>query len=176
MAGNPRPDAPRESTIRNNFIATSFVFEEAKNAKVEKIVFASSNFYHQGAIMDILEGKRNKLITLDEPPTPMCAYADSKVFGENLGKHLSHLGIKFAALRIGWTVPQDNPAVYGGNYMKAVFCSKRDLAQAFEKALNTDRNFTAAFAVSNNDDNVFDLSETRRILGFNPQDNSAEYF
>ena len=60
--------------------------------------------------------------------------------------------------------------------MKAVFCSKRDLAQAFEKALNTDRNFTAAFAVSNNDDNVFDLSETRRILGFNPQDNSAEYF
>ena len=60
--------------------------------------------------------------------------------------------------------------------MKAVFCSKRDLAQAFEKALNTDRNFTVAFAVSNNDGNVFDLSETRRILGFNPQDNSAEYF
>ena len=43
--------------------------------------------------------------------------------------------------------------------MKAVFCSKRDLAQAFEKALNTDRNFTVAFAVSNNDGNVFDLSK-----------------
>ena len=57
LAGNPRPDAPRESTIRNNFIATNFVFEEAKNAKAEKIVFASSNFYHQGAIMDILRGK-----------------------------------------------------------------------------------------------------------------------
>ena len=34
----------------------------------------------------------------------MCAYTGSKVFGENLGRYLSHLGIKFAALRIGWTV------------------------------------------------------------------------
>jgi len=176
LAGNPRPDAPAESTIKNNFIATSFVFEEAKDAEIEKIVFASSNFYHQGAIMNILEGKRNELVTLYEAPTPRCLYADSKVFGENVGRHLSHMGIKFAALRIGWTVPQDNPSLYGGNYMRAIFCSKKDLAQAFEKALNIDRDFIAAFAVSDNDNNVFDLTQTRRILDFNPEDNSAKYF
>lgn len=176
LAGNPRPDAPAESTWRNNFLATSLVFEEARRSGIKKIVFASSNFYHEGAIGEILQGESRQKITLDAPPSPLCLYGISKVYGENLGRHLSYCGMQFVALRIGWTVPDDNPAHYGGDYMRAVFCSKRDLISAFIKAIEIETGFLAAFAVSDNSKNVFDLGETRKKLGFSPQDNAENFF
>jgi nucleoside-diphosphate-sugar epimerase len=176
LAGNPSPGAPRHQTFRNNFEAASYVFEEARNAGVKRIVYASSNFYHEQAIAEILQGRARGRITLDMPPSPLSLYGESKVFGESLGRHLAYLGMQFVALRIGWTVPNDSPVPYDGPYMRAVFCSKRDLVQAFDKALGVDASFMAAFVTSDNTDNVFDLAETRKILGFNPQDNSEKYF
>lgn len=176
LAGDPRPNAPARLTLRNNFLATSFVFEEAKRAGVRKVVYASSNFYHEGSIGEALEGRLGHLITLDMAPTPLSLYGESKVFGENVGRHLSHFGIQFVALRIGWSVPGDNPAFYAGAYMRAVFCSHRDLIQAFTRALEVDTDYLVAFAVSNNTRGVFDLSETRKKLGFHPQDNAENYF
>jgi nucleoside-diphosphate-sugar epimerase len=175
LAGDPRPNAPRSSTMRNNFAAATFAFEEARLAGIKKIVYASSNFYHEGAIGEALEGRSRRLITLDMPPTPLSLYGESKVFGEMVGRHLAYLGMQFVALRIGWTVPQDNPALYGGDYMRAVFCSKRDLVQAVTRALEVETDFMAAFVVSNNTKAVFDLTETRKKLGFNPQDNAEDY-
>lgn len=176
LAGNPHPDAPPQATMRNNFVATSYVFEEARRAGVKKIIFASSNFYHESALGEALRKKAWRSITLDMPPTPLSLYGVSKVYGESVGRHLSHLGTQFVALRIGWTVPDDNPANYGGNYMRAVFCSKRDLVQAFTKAIEIDTSFLPAFAVSDNKYNVFDLAETKKILGFHPQDDAEKYF
>ncbi|MFA5363353.1 MAG: NAD(P)-dependent oxidoreductase [Candidatus Omnitrophota bacterium] len=176
LAGDPRPNAPRPLTMRNNFLAASFAFEEARKAGVKKIVYASSNFYHEGAIGEILQGTMKQLITLDMPPTPLSLYGESKVFGEMVGRHLAYRGMQFVALRIGWTVPQDDPSVYGGSYMRAVFCSKRDLVQAFTRALEVETGFMPAFAVSNNTNAVFDLAETRKKLGFDPQDNAEDYF
>ncbi|MBF0537790.1 MAG: NAD(P)-dependent oxidoreductase [Nitrospirae bacterium] len=184
LAGDPRPDAPRQVTQRNNIEATSNVFEEARRAGVRKIVFASSNFYHQGAVMEALKGGRRRLISLDAPPSPLCLYAESKVFGEMVGRHLSYLGLQFVALRIGWTVEEDNPTHYAGHYMSAMFVSKRDLCQAFEKAISTDTTpatvrseskFMSAFVISNNANRVFDLSETRDKLGFEPLDRYENY-
>jgi len=176
LAGNPHPDAPVQLTLRNNFVATSYVFDEAKRAGIKKVVFASSNFYHEGDITKALQGKLGHLITLDMPPTPLSLYGESKVFGENLGRHLSHFGIQFVALRIGWSVPEDNPVLYGGAYMRAVFCSQRDLIQAFTRALEIDADYLVAFAVSDNGCGVFDLTETKKRLGFYPRDNAEEYF
>ena len=170
LSGNPHPDAAREDTFRNNFEATTYVFDEAVRAGVKKIVFASSNFYHEGAIRQALQGRSKELITIDMPPTAISLYGESKVFGESVGRYLAYLGMQFVALRIGWTVPEDNPAAYDGPYMRAVFCSHKDLVQAFTKALEVEVSFLAAFAVSNNKHNVFDLSETKEKLGFSPQD------
>ena len=175
LAGNPNPSASRADTIRNNFVATSFVFEEARSAGIKKIVFASSNFYHQKDIASALRSVGDTLITLDACATPECPYAESKVFGENLGFHYANLGVSFVALRIGWSVPVDTPVPYDGAYMRAMFCSKRDLVQAFDKALETKEKFMAAFAISDNSGTVFDLTETKSKLSFYPQDNSANY-
>lgn len=176
LAGNPSPSAHRADTIRNNFVATSFMFEEARTAGVKKIVFASSNFYHQKDIAKRLRGQEEALITLDDCATPDCPYAESKVYGENLGFHYANLGMRFVALRVGWTVPEDTPRPYDGAYMRAMFCSKRDLVQAFDKALETEEQFMTAFAISDNSERVFDLTETKNKLGFYPQDNSASYY
>lgn len=176
LAGNPSPSAPRADTLRNNFVATSFVFEEARKAGVRKIIFASSNFYHQKDLANALRGGGKALIPLEAYATPDCPYAESKVYGENLGFHYANLGMSFVALRIGWCVPEDTPVPYDSAYMRAMFCSRRDLLQAFEKALETEEKFMAAFVVSDNADKVFDLNETRQKLGFCPQDNAANYY
>jgi len=175
LAGNPNPGAPPKITIRNNFAATSYIFEEARLAGVKKIVYASSNFYHEGSIMEAMTGGQKVTISLDTPPTPQCWYARSKVFGENVGRHYSHLDIQFIALRIGWTVPEDSPVRRKGPYMQAMFCSKRDLVQAFDKALEVDVDFMPAFVISDNDEKIFDMRETKVRLGFEPQDNSENY-
>ena len=175
LAGNPHPNAPASNTYRNNFQALSQTFEEARRAGVKKIVFASSNFYHESALGYALRNGEWNSITLDQPPTPLSLYGISKVYGENLGRHLSYLGMQFVALRIGWTTPEDNPALYGGSYMRAVFCSKSDLVSAFTRALEVETDFMAAFAVSNNTHGVFDLAETRKKLGFSPLDNADNY-
>lgn len=170
LAGDPRPNAPRQSTMRNNYAATSNVFEEARNSGVKKIVFASSNFYHEADIGEALSKPSSPRITLDRPPTPQCLYGESKVFGESVGRHLAYLGMSFVALRIGWSIPGDDPLRYDGAYMRGVYCSHRDLGQAFDKALQVQTDFMAAFAVSNNGHGVFDLNETRQKLGFVPED------
>lgn len=175
LAGNPLPNAPRNLTLRNNFLGTSCCFDEVMRAGVKKIVFASSNFYHEGDIAAFLNRETSRRITLDNYPTPLSLYGESKVYGENLGRHLSYTGMQFVALRIGWTVPQDNPAPYDSSYMRAVFCSKRDLIAAFTRALEVETQFLAAFAVSDNTNGVFDLEETKKLLKFIPQDNAEDY-
>ena len=72
--------------------------------------------------------------------------------------------MSFIGLRIGWTVPVDTPVPYDSPYMRAMFCSKRDLLQAFEKAIEVNSSYLIGFAISNNDDRVFDLEETKQKL------------
>ena len=104
LAGNPHPDAPRSQTYKNNFEATSYVFEEARKAGVKKIVYASSNFYHEAAISQVLQGASRDRITLDMAPSPISLYGESKVFGESLGRHLVVSGnaIRGAADRLDY--------------------------------------------------------------------------
>lgn len=176
LAGNPWPNVPPEVTLRNNFEATSYVFNEAQSAGVKKIIFASSNFYHEGAIGDFIGGRRKAKITPDEFPTPQSYYAQSKVYAESLGRHMAYTGMQFVALRIGWTVPEDSPVMRDGRYMRGVFLSHRDLVQLVTKALEVSCGFVAAFGVSNNSNGFFDLKETRTVLGFEPEDDAEAYF
>jgi hypothetical protein len=84
------------------------------------------------------------------------------------------------ALRIGSTFPKDDPSIWKGadreDHVRAMFLSKRDCVQAFVRALEVNADFLLAYAISNNDRRVFDLSETGEKLGFHPQDNAENYF
>jgi len=61
------------------------------------------------------------------------------------------------------------------NHIRFMFLSKRDLIDIVDKALQHDKDYVLAYAVSDNKPAVFDLTETKKELGFNPRDNSQTW-
>ena len=181
LATDPRLNTPDESIIKNNFIATSNVFNEAQKGGIKKIIYASSNCVHQGSIIEAFHNRVGSLKTIipaNAPLSPKCLYAESKVFGENLGKHLSFSGIEFIAMRIGWVLKNDViPATVDvrSEFFQSIYCSNSDLIEAFSKAIQVKTDFMAAYAVSNNDRGVFDMTSTNTNLGFYPKDNANNF-
>jgi len=172
--------------LNDNIIATYNVFEEARRAGVSKIVFASTNHTQHAYTMgktalteDLSYVKKHGLVKLNDPPAPDSLYGVSKLFGEDLGRYYSRFyGIKFVSLRIGaafgvfWTelmMQGDKPLQ---DLLRVQYLSKRDLIDITDKALQIDTDYMLAYAVSDNQPAVFDLTETKEKLGFHPKDNS----
>jgi NAD+ dependent glucose-6-phosphate dehydrogenase len=189
LAAASQTSATWEMVLEQNIIATYNVYEEARKAGVSKIVFASTNHtqhaYTMGAtpmLEDLSRAQKHGLIKLDDQPAPDSLYGVSKLFGEDLGRYYSTFyGIKFIALRIGWTcfsglIPEVvKTGVSNMDHLRVMFLSKRDLIEATERALQIDTDFLIAYAVSDNKPAIFDLTETRNKLGFNPKDNSQTF-
>lgn len=185
LAADANPGSLWESISKNNIEATYQVFEECRRSGVKRLVFASTNHVMHGNTIlttpETLDPNKKILMKLTDPPNPDSLYAVSKLFGEHMGKLYSEqYGLEFVGLRIGWTIPEDDPSIKRGtsaeDYMQAMFLSKRDCIQAFRCALEVSTQFMLAYAISNNDRKVFDLTETRQNLVFIPQDNAENYF
>ena len=56
-----------------------------------------------------------------------------------------------------------------------MYLSKKDLIDITDRALQIDTDYLNAYAVSDNKPAVFDLTETRKNLGFNPEDNAKDW-
>jgi len=191
LAGNRRAEGLWDSIHNNNIVGTYNVLEECRRAGVKRVVFTSSNHVQHGHTIrttpETLDTKfysKGKLLTLSDPTQPDSIYAVSKVFGEELCKlYAKKYGIQIVSLRVGWTIPEDTPLAMKGtsaeDYLRAMFLSKRDCVQAFSRALEVPMkagNYLVAYAISNNGRRVFDLTETRKTLGYNPQDDAEEFF
>jgi hypothetical protein len=61
------------------------------------------------------------------------------------------------------------------DHIRVMYLSKRDLIYVTDKALQVEKDYVLAYAVSDNKPAVFDLTETRKKLGFNPRDNSQTW-
>lgn len=182
LAADPEPTSPWESILPNNIAATYNVLEECRRAGVKKFVFATTNHTQHsdtmGELPDILDESKRKMIKLNDPLNPTSLYGVSKATGEQLGRYFAtHHGIQFVGLRIGATGPSGRPTGDSprpqDSYTTAMFLSHRDLVTAFTRAIEIDRDFILAYAISNNDSRIFDLTETNEQFGFYPQDNSA---
>jgi len=175
-----------ENCLTQNIITTYNVFEEVRRAGVSKIIFASTNHTQHAYTMlnntlneDLSYVNKHGLIKLSDPPAPDSFYGVSKLFGEDLGRYYSRFfGIKVVSLRIGWADTQkmkdwiihaEEPVK---KHIRVMFLSTRDLIDVMDKSLQIDSDYVLAYAVSDNNPAVFDLTETRQKLGFNPNDNS----
>jgi NAD+ dependent glucose-6-phosphate dehydrogenase len=188
LAADVRSDADWESVYTKNILGTYNVYEAAKKSGVKKIVFASSNhvtglYEKDWPISSIVKGDYKEIdpetipmVSHLSPPRTDGFYGASKLFGESLGQYYSdEYGISVVCLRIGtvrsypWPMPNEIR-------FYATWLSHRDLIQLFEKSIEIQGlKFDVFYGVSNNTWRFWDLTHSREVLGYEPQDNAEDH-
>jgi NAD+ dependent glucose-6-phosphate dehydrogenase len=106
----------------------------------------------------------------DAPPRPVNLYGASKVFGEAVAATFSAAGLSGIAVRIG---AYDAPWFHerGEPHEAMAYVSARDLNDLLLRCIETlDIPYAIVAGISNNARKRFDLVQTRRLLGYAPQD------
>jgi len=178
LAGDPRPEAPWESVLRNNIDGAQTILDVAVEEDVEKFVFASSNHavghYEPERKPDLYREHDDFHLDGTELPRPGNLYGVSKAAGETLGRyyHDEH-DLSFVAVRIGNLTVGHPPIDYERG--QAMWLSQRDCAHLFDCCLSADYGYEIVFGISDNDRKYYSLERAREVLGYDPQDNSAEW-
>lgn len=163
LAGDPRVPAPWESVFQNNIAGTYNVLEAARISGVRRVVFASTNhvmgMYDRNGVWPVF----NHL-----PVRPDSLYGVSKACGEALGRHYyDAFGIDFIALRIGWFM---EAPVMDSDIGRAMWLSPRDCVQVVRCAIETPEEFGVFYAISDNPNRRWDITDTMFKLGYRPED------
>jgi len=167
LAADPRMHAPWESLEKLNVDLAINVYSAAVVKGAKRLIFASSN-----AAMGGYRDEKGS-ITHDLPTRPVNNYGVTKVVGERIGKLFSERhGLSVICLRIGVVGKGENrPGPALRHWWQWMWLSNRDLCQAVEKAIKVeDVPFAVLNLMSNNAGMRWDLSETRRVLGYEPRD------
>ncbi|MFB6169956.1 MAG: NAD-dependent glucose-6-phosphate dehydrogenase Azf [Haloarculaceae archaeon] len=179
LAGDPRPEAPWDSVLENNIDGTQTVFEAAVEAGVEKVVFASSN--HAVGAYETDERTPDMYRTDDdfrldgrELPRPSNLYGVSKATGEVLGRYYyDHSDLSVVCVRIGNLTKGHPPVDYERG--QAMWLSHRDCAHLFDRCIEADYGYEIVYGISDNDRKYYSIERAREVLGYDPQDNSADF-
>lgn len=168
LAGDPNVPATWESVYANNILGVRNVLEAARQSGVRRVVFASTNH-----VMGKYDQNSEWPVYNDLPQRPDSLYGASKAFGETLGRfyHDEH-GLEFIALRIGWFMPEP---VMKSDVGRAMWLSPRDCAQAFACATETAVRHGVFYAISNNPNRRWDITDAALAMGYRPQDSWTDF-
>ena len=165
MAADPRVNAPWESILNANIVATYNVYEAARRAGCKKVIFASSN--HATGYYE----KEGVYTTPEMPVRPDSYYGVSKVFGEAMGRYYAdEHGLSVVCLRIGSFQPKPR-----GVRNLSTWMSHRDMAQLVWRGIEADVKYVLAYGISGNTRAHWDLTSAKEQLGYEPEDNAEEY-
>tara|TARA_B100000315_G_scaffold259561_1_gene316072 strand:+ start:210 stop:974 length:765 start_codon:yes stop_codon:yes gene_type:complete len=166
-----------------NVTGTYNVYEAARLAGVKRVVFASSNqtfggFERVSPYSDICAGEYDRVpadfpMITHEQIRPASLYGATKVWGEALGRHFSdEYGMSIICVRIGAVRQGDRPTTTREN---SVYLSHRDVGQALRKSIDAPASvqYDIFNAISDNRWNYRDLTHSKEVIGYVPQD-SAE--
>lgn len=152
-----------------NLLGVQVAFEAARHAGVKKVIFASTGQTVMGY------GWETK-VTRDMPVRPVGAYAATKIFGEAMARlYADKFGMSMICLRIGAFHDYDSKELRAGRRVSQIWISPRDLTQIITKSIRADVPFAIFFAISNNATRTWDYSNANELVGYEPQNNSAEY-
>lgn len=196
-------DANWERIVDINIRGTYNTLAAANDAGVKQVIFGSTNhvvgMYELDHKPEIYEDAQ---FTVDhtDPVRPDSLYGVSKLLGENMGRLFverdeypkQFYGLRICSLRWEeWDHPygdaelgvQEGRCERGSteyeqavNRMKAMWLSRRDCAQLVECALQDDTvTFDVFYGLSDNDQTWFDLEHAKNVLGYQPQDNAAQW-
>lgn len=183
-------EATWPDVLSANIVGTYNVFEAARLAGVELVVFGSSNHVIGGYELDgspsLYRVDDDRLYDEHSDVRPDSLYGASKVFGEAVGRFYSERhGLRVVCLRIGSVLKDDNPAIAArsgsGAWLhltpdellmryQATWLSHRDCAELFVCALESQVPWAVAYGTSDNRRKIWDLTSARDLLGFRPSD------
>lgn len=164
LAGAASPESDWDAVLQANIIGARTVFEAARDAGVRRIVYASSNH-----AMGMYDRDEEWPVYGSQTPRGDSLYGVSKIFGEALGRYYHDaFGIDFIALRIGWMT--DDPLATDVDVLRAMWLSPGDMVQVFRCALRTHTHYGIYYAISDNPNRRWDMTDTMLELAYRPQD------
>jgi uronate dehydrogenase len=188
LAADPHENKSWDELLESNLDATFNLFTAATLTKVPRVILASSNHVMGGYRTERGVGKwlatnlppkpGTKLVNDDGTITDSTAYAAMKLAAERMGvTYAMAAKATCIAIRLGWVNSigqnrsQDLPE-HADIWFKQMWLSDRDLGQLFEKSVTAA--MTPAFylvnGMSNNEDMVWDILSTEKLLGYVPVD------
>jgi NAD(P)-dependent dehydrogenase (short-subunit alcohol dehydrogenase family) len=170
LAASASPESTWDELLPANIIGTYHVMVAAKHAGCRRVIFASSIHAVSGYPADVQ-------VKTSEPVNPGDLYGVSKCFGEALGRYMAEQeGLSVIALRIGAFQPIESardPKV--GIEMLDMFVSQRDLNQLIQRCIDVENlRFAILHGLSDNRFKRLDISDTRELVGYEPQDDTTE--
>lgn len=193
MAASSEIDSTWDQILNSNLIGTYNVFEAARRAGVDHVVFASSNHTigtNENLYAPELYELDNPLVFDHEAETkPDSLYGVSKVYGEAMARYyVDHHGLRAHCLRIG-TVQDPNAPGHPNNLWKAerdeepgierwrlrtrsTWLSERDCTNLIECCLESDLPWFVGYGISNNPRRFWDIEHTKQVIGYDPQDSA----
>jgi NAD+ dependent glucose-6-phosphate dehydrogenase len=165
MAANPGVQAPWEDILNDNIISTRNVLEAARDAGVRRVIFASSN--HTMGMYD-RDGEWPVYVTM--PVRPDSHYGASKVIGEVFGRYYyDAFGLEFISLRIGWFTEREHLLARKDHaILRAMWLGPKDMVNVTLGAIETKVPFGIYYAISENPDRKWDITNTMIDLGYRP--------
>jgi uronate dehydrogenase len=161
--GGKAVDGSWDEVVGPNILGMINLYEGARKAGVDRIIFASSNHaigFH----------RRTERLDHNSPARPDGRYGLSKAFGEDIASLFANkYGLKTLSVRIGSCFPKPTNA-----RMLSTWLSYADLARLIEAGLTADYLNEIVYGVSRNTRSWWDNSNAYR-LGYDPQDNAEDY-
>lgn len=170
LAGVPDPEAGFDALLPANILATTHLLAAAHAAGVRRFVFASSAQTIEGYPVD-------RQVVPGMAVAPANLYGVTKCYGEALcSYYATQRGMTCVALRIGAFEPVEGHALGNARDLSA-WLSPRDAVHLIVRAIEAEVDgFFIGHGISDNRFKRLDLTETKRILGYAPQDEAFASF
>ena len=167
LAADPSPGAEFYDTLLPlNIVGAYNGFEAARQAGCQRIVFASS--------VNAVLGYGGKVTTSwDVPIFPQNVYGATKCWGEALGRvYADQHGLSSICVRLG--SPRYEQSGDWDADEPSMGISPRDTAQLFARCVDVEGvDFAIVHGVSRHRRSWMDVDDSRRVLGYEPQDGTA---
>ena len=170
LAGVPDPKAEFDALLPANILATTNLLKAAHDAGCPRFVFASSAQTIEGYPVDLQ-------IVPGMAVAPANLYGVTKCYGEALcSYYATQMGMSCVALRIGAFEPVEGHELSNARDMSA-WLSHRDAVHLIVRSIEAEVDgFFIGHGISNNRFKRLDLTDTKRVLGYAPQDDAFATF
>lgn len=170
LGADPRMDAPWETLLPSNVIGLYNVFESARQAGCRRVIFASS-------INAVWAYPAEVQVRTDMPVNPANLYGATKCWGEAVARVYANAhGLSALCLRFGAVQPRDSAIIDPDHDWLDIVLTYEDCVRLIADAVEApdDLKFGIFHGVSNNRYKRLDLTDTRALLGYDPQDDAFE--